>query len=126
MAHGRSPSGVSFHRRVSLSHHTRWNSHRGSSRSSLKTSLNAASGRGFAPSVGQPQPVEEASEQQMQMPPVERIDELIGVFQNSTTREWRRLIACSRHWDVLRDGVFARIDERAKGAESDDEPGEAL
>jgi len=70
--------------------------------------------------------VEEASEQQMQMPPVERIDELIGVFQNSTTREWRRLIACSRHWDVLRDGVFARIDERAKGAESDDEPGEAL
>ena len=69
---------------------------------------------------------EEASEQQMQMPPVERIDELIGVFQNSTTREWRRLIACSRHWDVLRDGVFARIDERAKGAESDDEPGEAL
>ena len=58
--------------------------------------------------------------------PMERLDELIGVFENASTRDWRRLIACSRHWDVLRNGVFDRVLARAKEAETNNEPGEAL
>ncbi|KAL4430000.1 hypothetical protein ABPG77_004370 [Micractinium sp. CCAP 211/92] len=47
-------------------------------------------------------------------------DKLIEVFQSKKPAEWRKLIAYSRQWPMLAQGVLDRIEERAAG-EADQE-----
>lgn len=47
-------------------------------------------------------------------------DKLIEVFQSKKAAEWRKLIAYSRQWHMLAQGVLDRIEERAAG-EADQE-----
>ncbi|KAK9840732.1 hypothetical protein WJX81_001023 [Elliptochloris bilobata] len=56
----------------------------------------------------------------------ETADKLIAVFQERDTDGWRRLIASSRLWPTLADGVFKRLDERVAAAPSGSDARAAL
>jgi hypothetical protein len=44
-------------------------------------------------------------------------DKLIDVFMQKTPEEWRKLIAFSKQWPSLADGVLKRLKERAEAAD---------
>ncbi|PRW50773.1 glutamine cyclotransferase [Chlorella sorokiniana] len=53
-------------------------------------------------------------------------DKLIDVFQQKKPTEWRKLIAYSKQWPVLAQGVLDRIEERAAAAAEAGEEEEQL
>lgn len=45
---------------------------------------------------------------------MEVYDRLISVFREKEKTEWRKLIAFSKQWVKLSEGVFKRIDEQSR------------
>eukprot|EP00884_Botryococcus_braunii_P001959 jgi/Botrbrau1/11764/Bobra.0195s0089.1 len=83
----------------------------------------ASQGRQGQPSSADAAPIPRSFKQQAVADRTAIADKLIAVFEQRSTEEWRKLIAFSKQWPALADGVFDRMEMLSQQAE---DPARAL